>query len=175
MEDERALELAEAVAFNRATVAHLLAITPRTLNNWIDRNNLWQTSRHGYYRLKDIFDLAGFSAMRAANIPEKKCAQYVRNFGFYRSFLHGDQFVNFSFREGNWDIGTFDPITIVSLRINMRTVATEIFRRLAEYLLANPSEKAAEDFANFQKLYAKAVELDRLCSNSIPLFERIEQ
>lgn len=175
MEDNRKSEFAEAIPFSRAEIAHVLDVPVRTVNNWIDRNQLWQTPRHGYYRLKDVFDLAGFSALRSANVPEQECARYVRNFGFYRCFLHGDQFSNLSLRDGKWDIGIYDPSAVVSLRINMRAIGGSIFRRISELLSADPSDRSAENFENFKHLYHKAVELDRLWPNSAPLLEDSQQ
>lgn len=171
MEDDRKLEFAEAIPFNRVAIAHVLEVPLRTVNNWIDRNELWQTPRRGYYRLSDVFDLAGFSALRTANVPERECARYVRNYGFYRCFLHGDQFSDFSFRAGKWDIGVYDPHAIVTLRINMRTVGEGIFRRVSELLAADSSDRSTEDLGNFQHLYRKAIKLDRLWPKSAPLLE----
>ena len=170
MEDAWLPEFAEAIPFSRASMAHVLDVSLRTLNNWIDRHKLWQIPRQGYYRLGDVFDLAGFSAMRTANIPEQDCARYVRNFGFYRSFLHGTQCADFSFRNGAWDIGVYDPTAVVSLRINMRTVGEGIFRRISEMFTADPSDRALENFLSFKRLYSRTVELDRLWPDSAPLF-----
>lgn len=151
-------------------MAHIIDVAPRTLNNWIDRHKLWQTPRNGYYRLRDVFDLAGFAAMRTANIPEQDCARYVRNYGFYSGFLHGHQYTDFSYRNGKWDIGVYDPSAIVTLRINMRTVGEGIFRRISELFAADPSDPASENFLSFKQLYLRAVELDRLWADSAPLF-----
>lgn len=170
MEDIWRSEFAEAIPFSRAAIAQVLDVPPRTLNNWIDRHKLWQTARSGYYRLGDVFDLAGFAAMRTANIPEQNCAHYVRNFGFYGLFLHGDQYADFSHRNGKWDIGIYDPSAVVTLRINMRTVGEGIFRRISELFSADPSERAVENFLSFKRLYLSAVELDRLWPDSAPLF-----
>lgn len=108
--------------------------------------------------------------MRTANIPEQDCARYVRNFGFYGLFLHGDQFADFSHRNGQWDIGVYDPSAVVSLRINMRTVGEGIFRRISEMFMEIPSDRASEYFSSFKQLYRRAVELDRLWPDSAPLF-----
>ncbi len=151
-------------------MARVIDVSPRTLNNWIDRNKLWQTPRNGYYRLGDVFDLAGFAAMRTANIPEQNCARYVRNFGFYGQFLHGDQYADFSHKNGEWGIGVYDPNAVVSLRINMRTVGEGIFRRISEMFEEIPSDRDSENFSSFKKLYLRAVELDRLWPDSAPLF-----
>jgi hypothetical protein len=172
MEDIKTPEFAESIPFRRATIALVLDVSQRTLNNWIDRNDLWQTARNGYYRLGDVFDLAGLSAMRTAHIPERQCAQYVRNYGFYRGFLQSNQLVDFSYRNGDWDIGMYDPRSIVSLRINMRTIGGCVFNRLSEVLTNDPSDRAVEYFESFKRLYEHAIELDRLWPNSAPLFER---
>jgi hypothetical protein len=166
MEDRRS-EFAEAIPFSRANVAYVLDVSLRTLNNWIDRNRLWQTPRRGYYRLCDVFDLAGFAALRVANIPEKDCARFVYNYGFFGHFLHGNQLHHFSYRAGQWDIGMYDPSSIVSLKINMRTMGEGIFLRIAELLSKDLSERGVENFENFKYLYAKLVELDRLCPDII--------
>ena len=170
MEEEWRPEFAEAIPFSRASMAQVLKVPPRTLNNWIDRHKLWQTPRHGYYRLGDVFDLAGFAAMRTANITEQSCARYVRNFGFYGLFLHGDQYANFSHRNGEWDIGIYDPSAVITLRINMRTVGESIFRGISELFATESSDRALENFLNFKRLFLRAVELDRLWLDSVPLF-----
>ena len=110
--------------------------------------------------------------MRTANISEKDCARYVCNYGFYRSFLHGEQIVHFSYRNNQWDIGLYDPSAVVALRINMRTIAERIFVRISELLHADPTERSVEEFQSYRQLYHRAVELDRLWANSVPLFER---
>jgi hypothetical protein len=171
MEVNRHFEFAEAIRFRRPAIALVLGVPLRTLNNWIDRNDLWQIARSGYYRFGDIFDLAGFSAMRMAHIPERECARYVRNFGFYRGFLHGDQIVDFSHRNGKWDIGLYDPSATVSLRINMRTVGSDIFKGISQLLSVGSNEHTTQEFESFKKLYGRCIELDRLCSESAPLFE----
>ena len=170
MEDSWRPEFAEAIPFSRVAIAHVLDVPHRTLNNWIDRHKLWQTRRHGYYRLGDVFDLAGFAAMRTANISEQNCARFVRNFGFYRLFLHGDQYADFSHRNAEWDIGVYDPSAVVTLRINMRTVGENIFRRVSELFAADVAEQASDNFLSFKQLYWRAVELDRLSADSAPLF-----
>jgi hypothetical protein len=167
MEEKWQSEYAEAIPFTRSEVAFILSVPTRTLNNWIDRQRLWQTSKRGYYRLTDVFDLAGFAAMRTANVPEKECANYVRNFGFYRGFLHGDQFTDFSNREGKWGVGVYDPSAMVTLRINMRSVGERIFQRISELAAGDRDQ----NFESFRILYRKAVELDRLPVGSVPSFE----
>lgn len=168
-------EHAEALPFNRANVAEAIGESASKVGNWIDRNRLWQTSRtHGYYRLKDVFDLGGFAALRAAHIPEKDCARYVFNFGFYRSFLHGDQLEQFSFRQGKWDIGVFDQSALVALTINLRTLGTSIFERIAKGSVKEPRNWADGFFESFQRLYLKTVEMDRLSKGSVSLFEGVQ-
>jgi hypothetical protein len=176
MEDYWRPEFAEAISFSRLSIAQVLDVAPRRLNNWIDRNQLWQersglSKRAQRYRLREVFDLAGFSAMRTAHIPEQDCARYVRNYGFYRGFLHGDQMVDFSYRNDKWDIGLYDPSAIVSVRINLRTIGERIFRRVSQLLSEDPSDRATEDLKCFKQLYQRAVELDRLRPDSAPIFE----
>jgi len=164
-------EYAAALPFSRTNVAKAIGVPSTKVGNWIDRNSLWQTPRHGYYRLQDVFDLAGFAALRTAHMPEKDCARYVCNYGFYRSFLAGDQLNKFSFRNGKWDIGIFDPSALISLVVNMRIAGTDIFSRIAEETSAHPGQWAEGFFESFRKLYLKALELDRIDRGSVELFE----
>ena len=168
-------EQAEAIPFSRSNLAAVIGVPSTRVNNWIDRNRLWQTHRgrkfQRLYALKEVFDLAGFAAMRTARIPEKECARYVYNYGFYRSFLHGNQEARFSFQRGKWDIGIYDPSAIVALLINMRSVGEAIFRNLAEELISRPTEWPEESFDSFRHFYGEAVRRDRLGAGSAPLFE----
>lgn len=167
-------EDAEAIPFSRANMAAVLGVRSSQLNNWIDRNRLWQTDRgqksHRSYRLPEVFDLAGFSALRTARIPEDYCARFVYNFGFYRTFLHGDQQARYSYR-GKWDMGVYDPSAAITLLLNMRTIGEAIFDRVANEIVTSPANWPDESFDSFQKLYRRAVELDRLAAGSAPLFE----
>ncbi len=167
-------EFAEAIPFSRTHIAEIVGVSAKTISNWIDRNQLWPEGRQkafrGYYRLSDVFDIAGFSALRAAKMSEGQAAQYVRNYGFYRHFLHGDQMVDFSYRNGVWDIGLYDPSAVVSLRINMRTVGGDIFRRLSE-TLSESNGWPTESFISFRRLYGETLRHDLLSSGTAPLFE----
>lgn len=163
---------AESLPFSRENMASVIGVSKRTVGNWIDRNQLWQTDRYGgYYRLSDVFDLAGFAAMRTAHIPERQCAQYVYNFGFYRTFLHGQQLSQFSFRDGQWDIGLCDPSAIVSIVINMRTVGQQIFERAATAIQSKNMIWPHDSFEILKAFYEKAIEFDRLDRRSVPLFD----
>jgi len=168
-------EHAEAIPFSRAHLAAVIGVPATRVNNWIDRNRLWQTHRsrkfQRLYTLKEVFDLAGFAAMRTAGIPEKDCAKYVYNFGFYRAFLHGNQEARFSYRRGRWDVGVYDPTATVALLINMRSIGEAIFNRLARELLDHPTEWPHASFESFGLLYEEAVRRDRLSAGSAPLFE----
>jgi hypothetical protein len=168
-------EQAEAIPFSRAHMAAVLGVDPWRVNNWIDRNRLWQTHRgrqfHRHYTLREVFDLAGFAAMRVAHVPEKECASYVYNHGFYGAFLHDPQEARFSFRHGKWDIGIYDPSAAVALIINMRTVGETTFRRLAEELRRAPTEWPKGSFESFRSLYEEEVRLDRIARGSAPAFE----
>lgn len=167
-------EDAEAIPFSRTNIAAVLEVRPSQLNNWIDRNRLWQTDRgekfHRSYRLAEVFDLAGFWALRTARISEDYCAKFVYNFGFYRTFLHGDQLAKFSYR-GKWDMGIYDPSAAISLVINVRTIGEAIFDRIAKSILSSPTRWPDESFESFRKLYHRAVEQDRLAAGSAALFE----
>jgi hypothetical protein len=179
MKTERRIEFAEAIAFSRAESARLIEIPLSKLNNWIDRNRLWQTDRgrgsHRNYTIREVFDLAGFALMRLAGIPEQLSASFVRNYGFYRKFLHddvdGDQRASFSMTGGEWQVGVFNPNALLTLSINMRELAIDIFNRIAIELMENPEKWPEESFENFRCLYRKAVELDRLPSGSVYAFE----
>lgn len=170
-------EHAEAIPFSRSHIAAVIDVPPTRLNNWIDRNSLWQTHRgrsfQRLYSLKEVFDLAGFAAMRTARIPEKECAKYVYNYGFYRSFLDGEQEARFSYRRGRWDIGVYDPSAIVALLINMRSVGGAIFKRLAKELLDHPAEWPHASFESFRRFYVQAISADRLDAGCAPLFESV--
>jgi len=67
-------ERAEEIPFSRGHIAATLGVPVTRLNNWIDRNRLWPTDRGAQfrrsYRLAELFDLAGFAALRIARIPE---------------------------------------------------------------------------------------------------------
>ncbi len=165
-------DYAEAIPFSRSNLALAIGETRSKVGNWIDRNLLWQRSHtHGYYRLSEVFDLAGFAALRIAHIPEKDCASYVYNYGFYRSFLHGDQLNHFSYRESSWDIGIYDPSALVSLTINMRTLGADIFKRISEEAAKSPECWPDNAFESFRFLYLKAVEMNRLDYGAVPIFE----
>lgn len=171
-------EFAEAIPFRRAQIAQVIDVPVSRINNWIDRNTLWsqgEAAYRGYYILKNVFDLAGLAAMRIAHIPEKEAARYVRNYGFYRNFLGhdlaGDQTANFSHRNGTWDIGLYDPSAVVSVRINMRTIGEDIFRRLSEAISKNPDNWPSDSFESFKHYYSGLVERSRLSVGSAPLFE----
>lgn len=168
-------EHAETIPFSRDHIAAVLDVPPTRVNNWIDRNRLWQTNRgrkfQRSYTLREVFDLAGFAAMRVAHIPERECARYVYNFGFYGAFLHGEQVVRLSYRQDRWDLGIYDPAAVVALRINMRAVGKGIFERLARELISHPADWPAQSFESFRRLYSLAVELDRLPAGSISAFE----
>jgi hypothetical protein len=171
----RQTEHAGAIPFSRLHIAAVLGVPTSRVNNWIDRNRLWQTHRgrkfQRFYGLKEVFDLAGFAAMRIAHIPERECAKHVYNYGFYRSFLHGRQEARFSYRRGKWDLGIYDPSATVTLLINMRSVGEAIFERLAQQLVDHPTEWPNGSFDSFRRLYQEAVTLDRLSARSAPLFE----
>ncbi|MEQ1550504.1 hypothetical protein [Sphingorhabdus sp.] len=170
---------AESIPFSRATAARVVGVPTARLNNWLDRNEIWQTDRgtrfHRYYRLKEIFDLAGFAQMRLAGIPERRCAQFVRNYGFYRGFLHldldGTQSQHFSMRDGEWQLGVFDPNAVLVLTINMRELAVQIFSRIASDLTTHPNEWPKEAADSFSAYYKWALQMDRLPAGSIPTLE----
>jgi hypothetical protein len=175
MEDGRSIQLAEAIPFSRANAARVIGIPISRLNNWIDRNRIWQTDRgihfHRSYTISEIFDLAGFAQMRLVGIPEKQCASFVYNFGFYREFLHGEQIARFSMSDGEWQLGVFNPNAVLTLAINMRELAISIFDGVAKDMAIRPSDWPNEAFEAFRALYRKAVALDRLPSNVIAAFE----
>jgi hypothetical protein len=169
-------DFAEAIPISRAQIAEILGVSTKTLSNWLDRNELWpdgrQSVRRGYYRLADVFDIAGFSALRIARIPEQQAAMYTRNYGFYGSFLHNNnQMTDFSHRNGIWDIGIYDPSAIVSLRINMRTMGELIFRKISESTAAQPNSWPIDSFERFRNLYREAIRVDLISQGTSPLFE----
>jgi hypothetical protein len=169
------IEDAERIPFSRANIAAVLGIRISLLNNWIDRNRLWQTDRgekfHRSYLLSEVFDLAGFGTLRAARMPEAFCARFVYNYGFYRTFLHGsDQQARFSY-SGKWDLGIYDPGAALTVSINMRRIGGSIFQGISEAVLAKPASWPAGSFESFQKLYCDALERDRLEAGSAPKFE----
>jgi len=169
-------EAAEAWPFTRVQIADLIEVPVRQVSNWIDRNELWPHGQlkgtRGYYRLSDVFDLAGFGALRIAGVPEQRAAQYTRNFGFYRSFLGlGDQRASFSYRSGKWDVGVYDLNAMVSVVINMRTLGAQIFKRLSISISDKISDSPGEAFLQFQHHYRKLIEIDRLSPGTAPAFE----
>lgn len=169
------LEDAEAIPFSREHIAAVIGVPSSRVNNWIDRNRLWPADRsrkfHRLYTVKEVFELAGFAAMRVARIPEAACARYVYNYGFHRAFLHPPQEVRLSFRRGRWDVGVYDPSAVVTLLINMRCVGTHVFERLAHELLRQPAEWPRSAFESFRILYRDAVRHGRLDAGCVPQFE----
>ena len=176
---DRSIEFAEAIAFSRAESARLIEVPLSKLNNWIDRNRLWPTDKgrgsRRNYTIREIFDLAGFAQMRLAGIPEQLSASFIRNYGFYRHFLHlgfdGDQRASFSMKNGEWQFGIFDPNALLTMSINMRELGISIFNRIALELIENPEIWPDDSFDNFRCLYRKAIELDRLPIGSVSAFE----
>lgn len=175
MEDFVETQDAQWLGFSRANIADVLDVPPARLNNWLDRNKLWQTQRgtkfHRAYTLREVFDVGGFAAMRLAKIPESHCARYVYNFGFMRSFWDIQQEVNFDFRADGWSLGSYDPDALLTIKINVRALGEKIFLRISELSKANPDNWPRGAFSSFQALYFKAVELERLRPNCVPLFE----
>jgi hypothetical protein len=169
-------EAAESIPLSRANIAAVLGIRSSRVNNWIDRNRLWQTDRgekfHRSYCLAELFDLAGFGWLRTARIPEAYCARFVYNYGFYRTFLHGDQQARFSYRNGKWDLGIYDPNAPISLSLNLRTIAEKIFNGISQAIMAAPTSWPEYSFECFRSLYREAVKLERLTAGSAPLFEQ---
>ena len=165
---------AETLPFSRTNVAAAIGMPKTKVANWIDRNRLWQTQRHSYYRLSDIFDLAGFAALRVVGIAERDCARYVYNFGFFRAFLHGQQIAQFSFRDGQLEFGSYNQSAAISIVLNMRTIGHEVFQRIGEGALRQPLDWPDGTFESFKKFYIKAVEIDRLDCGSIKVFEESE-
>lgn len=178
MKKDLRVELAESIPFSRANASSVIQVRLAKLNNWIDRNQLWQTDRgirfHRTYTISEIFDLAGFAQMRLVGIPEQRCASFVRNYGFYRSFLasgHGEQFQRFSWSNGEWQIGVFQFDAILEFSINMRALGVQLFGGLANQLISSPESWPKESLENFAALYRALVEIDRLPPGSVPLLE----
>jgi hypothetical protein len=179
MMTDHQFEFAEAIAFSRAESARLIEVPLSKLNNWIDRNHLWPTDKgrgsRRNYTIREIFDLAGFAQMRLAGIPEQLSASFIRNYGFYRQFLHlgfdGDQRASFSMKNGEWQIGIFDPNALLTLSINMRELGISILNSIAVELIERPENWPDDSFENFRCLYRKAIELDRLPIGSVAFFE----
>lgn len=179
MSMNRQIELAEAAAipFNRDNLSQIVSVSKSKLNNWLTRHQLWQTHRgrsfHRHYTVRELFDLAGFAAMRDAGIPEKECARFVRNYGFYRRFLSPEGRADFSRKRGKWQIGIFDPNAVITLSINMRELGVELMARLAKRLEEAPDAFPRDSFQNFAALYRAYVGRDYLPENSVRAFERI--
>ena len=172
-------ELAErsAIPFSRQNLARLLDVPQAQLNNWLSRNQLWQTHRgikfHRSYTIRELFDLAGFAAMRDVGIPERQCAQFVRNFGFYGHFL-SDGSADFSRRNGEWQIGIYNPNARITLSINLREVGAFLMTRLANLLLSDPSAFPRGAFEEFGALYQEYVAREILPRSSVEAFEASE-
>ena len=178
MRDRAEFIEAAAIPFSRENLSQIVGVSRSQLNNWLTRNQLWQTHRglkfHRQYTMRELFDLAGFAAMRDAGIPERQCAQFVRNYGFYRKFLSSDGRADFSRKRGKWQIGVFDPNAIVTLSINMREVGVEIMARLAERVTEAPEAFPRDSFQDFAALYRAYVDRGFLPSESVGLFERAQ-
>jgi hypothetical protein len=175
MEDNEKASRAESLPFSRRNMADVLQIPHSRLNNWLDKNKLWQTLNgpklNRYYTLREVFDLGGFSAMRLAKIPESHCASYIYNFGFIRSFWLSPQETRFNFRTDGWSLGSYDPNALLSITINVRTLGENIFCRIAELSSTQSKEWPEDTFEYFRALYSRAVELDRVSQKSAPLFD----
>lgn len=175
MDVQRKLEDAQWLPFSRANMAAVLDVPLPRLNNWLDRNRLWQTDRGPRFRrayaLREVFDIGGFAAMRMARIPEQHCARYIFNFGIIRSFWHGtNQTINFDLRDEGWSLGSYDRNALLTISINVRTLGESIFKRISELTSEQPNEWPEGAFESFKSLYLEAVELDRLENASVPLF-----
>ena len=176
MTDDRQVEDAQWLPFSRSNMAAVLDIPLARLNNWLDRNRLWQTERgpnfHRSYALREVFDIGGFAAMRLAKIPETHCARYVYSFGFIGAFWHNDQqVVNFDFRKDGWSFGSHNLHALLVITINVRTLGEEIFRKLSELTSEQPDKWPKDAFESFRLLYIKAVELGCLWPGTAPIFE----
>lgn len=176
------LEIAESIPFNRRSIAHIVNVPPSTLNNWLDRNDLWaeesnKPRRQRVFRFNHLIDIGGFSAMRMASIPEKDCAKYVRNFGFYRRFIHKDYddgVVKFGIKDHQWAIGFLDPLSEVTLGINIRVIGSRIFLRLSETVETDLEEWPPIALKAFRALYQCYQEYDIISRGSAPLWDVVK-
>lgn len=174
MNSQAEIAEASAIPFSRENLAAIVGVSKSQLNNWLTRNQLWQTHRgakfHRHYSIRELFDLAGFAAMREAGVPERQCAQFVRNFGFYRKFLSDHGRVEFSRKNGKWQMGIFDPDAVVTLSINMRQIGIMVMNRLADCLVNRPDSLPRESLEAFAALYRVYVDRGFLPGHCVDLF-----
>lgn len=175
MRDRAEFAEGSAIPFSRENLAAVIGVPKSNLNNWLTRNQLWQTHRglkfHRHYTIKELFDLGGFATMRDAGIPEIQCAQFVRNFGFYRSFLSADGRANFSRKQGEWQIGVFDPNAPVTLSLNIREIGVGLMTRLCERLMEAPESFPRDALNDFASLYRTYVACGFLPPESVSALE----
>jgi hypothetical protein len=153
-------------AFSRRELPALINVPASRLGNWLDRLSLWQDmpivpGAHTVYRLNHLFDLVGLAAMLDLGLPAAQAANIVRNFGFYRTFLHNpDQTFRLRKLKDRWSASwSSDDILIVS--INTRAIGQQLLERIGALDLA-PSYRES-----FDALIAGLAKHDRIDADRI--------
>ena len=130
-----------AATFSRRDLPGLTDVPATRLGNWLDRLALWQQipmipGGHIAYRLTHLFDLVGLAAMIDIGLAAADAASIVRNFGFYRSFIHDpEQIFRLTKRPDHWSASwSSDDIAIVT--INTRAIGQQLLERVAALNLA---------------------------------------
>ena len=169
------LEEAEAIPFSREHIAAVIGMPPTvnvTGSSWVVKPpRTWLRPAAVSVAGTREYVTVPFAAMRVARIPERACARFVYTYGFHRAFLRAPQEVRLSFRGGRWDVGVYHPDAVVTVLINMRSVGTHLFERLAIELLHHPADWPRGAFESFRLLYRDSVRHGRLDPGSVPEFE----
>lgn len=143
------MQFDQAAIFGRSDLPKLIGVPSTTLGNWLDRGRLWQemATMQGSpttYRVSQLFDLLGLAGMIDIGLPLAEAAKIVRNFGFYRSFLHSsDQLFRLSKRSYGWS-ASWSSDDIATVSINTRAIGNRLFARI-NALPLNPSYRESFD------------------------------
>lgn len=152
--------------FGRRELSGLVGVPTSRLGNWLDRLSLWQEmpivpGAHIAYRLTHLFDLVGLAAMLDIGLPTTEAAKIVRNFGFYRTFLHDpDQTFRLRKLKDHWS-ASWSSDDILTVSINTRAIGQQLLERIGALDLA-PSYRES-----FDALIAGLAKHDRIDANRI--------
>ncbi|MEC3909467.1 hypothetical protein U5A82_02955 [Sphingobium sp. CR2-8] len=153
-------------AFSRRDLPALIGVPASRLGNWLDRLSLWQDmpiipGAAVAYRLSHLFDLVGLAAMLDLGLPAAEAAKIVRNFGFYRTFLHDpEQTFRLTRLGDNWS-ASWSPDDILTVSINTRAIGQHLLEHIAALDLA-PSYRVS-----FEALIGELTKRDRIDARRI--------
>ena len=155
------MDFEQAAAFSRSQLPQLTNVPSTRLGNWLDRGRLWQDmpivpGAPAAYRVTHLFDLIGLAGMIHVGLPLAEAASIVRNFGFYRSFLHDkEQVFRLSKRANGWS-ASWSSDDIATVSINTRAIANQLFARIDALPLSVPYREG------FDTLIGKMADRDML-------------